>query len=124
MSNQAVSKVGVIIYALVMAVFGVHHLMSAASMSAYVPSYFPGGGALWIYVSGAAFILAAIAFVVNIRAKLAALLLALLLLIILGTIQVPGLITAKDSATHGMYMVQVLKDLGLLGGALMIAGRT
>ena len=55
----------IILLAIVMAVFGVYHFMYPQNLVGYVPSFLPAAGNLWVYIPGAAFILAAIAFITN-----------------------------------------------------------
>lgn len=62
--------------------------------------------------------MAAISFIIKKQAKLAALLLALLLLIFVLTIHLPGLFNAE---TMQSSMMNFLKDLALAGGALSFA---
>ena len=79
------------------------------------------GGVIWIYVTGAAMILASTAAITGIQGRNAMLLLALMLLIFVVTLQYPAMINPdpviKMGGTAGFY-----KDLGLMGGALILAG--
>lgn len=95
-------------------VFGIMHLIKADEMAGMVPF----GGVIMIYISGVCLILASISIIIGKYDKLAAVLLAVLLLIIVLTVHVPGL---GDEATLQLSMSNVLKDLGLMGGALMVA---
>lgn len=98
--------------------FGVRHLMHATQMSGLVPI---PGGAFWLYLTGIAMILASVAAITKIQGKLAMLLLALMLLIFAFSVQLPAMLspdmTMKISGTVSFY-----KDLGLMGGALILAG--
>lgn len=96
--------------------FGIGHLMNANMMAGMVPI---PGGVLWIYVTGAAMILAGIAAITKIQGKLAMLLLALLLIIYCVTIHIPAMIKPESQM---MGMAGFYKDLGLAGGALLLAG--
>ena len=78
MTQPIVSRIAVIILAIVMIVFGVYHFMAPRTLMGYVPDFLPGG-IIWVYFAGAAFILAAIAFITHKQVKLAGYLLALLL---------------------------------------------
>ena len=119
--NNPAYRIGTILYALVIGFFGVNHFMHASAMSGGVPAYLPGG-VIWIYITGAALVLAAIAILINYQSKLAGYLLALLLLIFVGTIHVPGFMHAANDGAKAMAMGSLLKDVGLAAGALMIAG--
>ena len=123
MRNATLSKIGIILYALVIGTFGVMHFMNADGMAKMVPDYMPGAGKIWVYITGAGMILAAIAFLTGKYSRLAGILLAVMLLIFILTLHVPGIMNA-DEATKGMYMGNLLKDTAIAGAALIIAGRT
>jgi putative oxidoreductase len=120
MKNPAY-RIGTLLYALVIGFFGANHFMNAKAMTSAVPSYFPGG-IIWVYITGGALILAAIAILINYQSKLAGYLLMLLLLIFVGTIHVPAFMNAANEGAKAMAMGGLLKDVGLAAGALMIAG--
>jgi putative oxidoreductase len=96
--------------------FGIGHLMNANMMAGMVPI---PGGVLWIYVTGVAMILAGIAAITKIMGKPAMLLLALLLIIYCVTIHIPAMMKPESQM---MGMAGFYKDLGLAGGALLLAG--
>ena len=96
--------------------FGIGHLMNASMMAGMVPI---PGGILWIYVTGVAMLLAGVAAITKFQGKLAMLLLALLLLIYIVTLHIPAMLKPE---TMQMGMMGVYKDMGLMGGALMLAG--
>lgn len=109
---------GRIIFAIPFAVFGINHFVYGKDMAGMVPAYVPGG-VIWIYLIGAALLAAGIAILINRKARLAAILLALLLLVFIVTIHIPGL---SNPQMMQMSMTNLLKDAGLLGGALVVAG--
>ncbi|MCC6866666.1 MAG: DoxX family protein [Ignavibacteria bacterium] len=96
--------------------FGINHLMHANAMAGMAPI---PGGAIWIYVSGAAMILAGIAAITKFQGKTAMLLLALLLLIYIVSIHIPQMLKPES---YSMGMMSLYKDAGLMGGALLLAG--
>jgi len=106
------------IYALPFAVFGLFHFMNAGAMKGYVPKFIPGG-VFWIYLTGLALIAAAVSILTKKMAKLATLLLAIMLVIFVLTIHLPGL---GNPQTMQMSMTMLLKDLSLAGGALLLSG--
>jgi uncharacterized membrane protein len=57
------SKIAESVFAIVIAYFGYLHFKNANMMGGMVPDFIPGDGKIWIYVTGAGFILAAIAIV-------------------------------------------------------------
>ena len=119
--NNPAFRIGTILYALVIGFFGANHFMNAGMMTGAVPAYLPGG-IVWVYITGGALVLAALAILVNYQSRLAAYLLALLLFIFIGTIHIPGYMHAPDAASKVPFMINILKDTGLAAGALMIAG--
>ena len=109
-----------IIYALAMAVFGLLHYKSAHNEMAMktVPSYMPGGGSLWMYITAAAFILAAVAIVINKYKQLACYLLAAMLLIFVLAVHL------KPFLNDHYNIYQPLKDIGLAMAAIIIGNNT
>ncbi|MHB1921725.1 MAG: DoxX family protein [Chitinophagaceae bacterium] len=107
------TRIAMILFAIPFLYFGSQHLMHGTFMQQMVP--FPPH-LFWIYLTGVAQILAAIAFIFNIQARLAGNLTALFLLVIILTIQLPGFLHGDISATTMFF-----KDTGLMGGALLLA---
>lgn len=107
-----------ILYAIPFIVFGIFHFMNAGQMKNYVPSFFPLK-TLLVYLTGIALIAAGVSIITKIKARLASLLLALMLFIFVFTMHVPGLF--KEAARQ-MAMTSMLKDISLAAAALFIAG--
>jgi uncharacterized membrane protein len=95
MDNRTISKIGMILYALVIAFFGVNHFVNGTGMAKMVPSFLPGG-VIWVYITGAALLAAAISFLINKQTRLAGLLLAVFLLLIVLTVHLPAVSNAPD----------------------------
>lgn len=112
MSRAVLLRIAQILLAVPFAYFGFSHLRAGSAMAPMVP--FPPA-TFWVYFTGVCQLLAAIAFICNIQVRLAAYLLALYLLIIIFSIQLPGVF---QKAGDPMMLV---KDIGLLGGALLLA---
>ncbi|TGK07620.1 DoxX family protein [Leptospira semungkisensis] len=109
-------NIGKYIYALPILISGIFHLLKGPDMAGMVPSYIPFP-VVWVYVTGVALIAAAVSIYINKKTKLAATLLAVLIGIFIVLVHFPG-----ASAGNQMSIGMLLKDLGLLGGALVIAG--
>lgn len=109
-------RVGRLLFALPFGIFGIIHFMMGREMAGMVPDFVPGG-IVWVYLIGAALLGACFSFVTQRWVREAALLLALLLLIFVGTIHVPGVIAETPNA-----LFNLLKDTSLAGGALFLAG--
>ncbi len=96
-------------------VFGFMHLAGADQMAGMVPAYF-GGGAIWVYLTGIAQLAFGASVILGKYDKMAAMLCALMLLVFVLTIHLPGVLGGNQMSMGGL-----LKDIGLAGGALMYA---
>ncbi len=115
--NFPTLRLGRILLAVPFLAFGTMHLSNAAMLSGTVPSWIPGG-VFWVYFTGVVEIAAGLAFITGKQARLAGLLTALMLVIFVVTIHIPS---SSDPAMAQFAMSSVLKDLGLAGGALLMA---
>ena len=109
--------VGRVIYSLPFLGFGIGHLMNGGQMAGMVPSFIPGG-VFWIYFTGAAMILAALAIITGIQGRAACFGLAVMLLVFIVTVHLPGM---NNPQMKMMAMMGFFKDTGLMGGALVLA---
>lgn len=105
------TRIASIIYALAIGIFGILHFINADTMKTAIPDYIPGG-VLWVYITGAGMILAAIAIIINKLTRLACYLLALMLLIFVFTLHLKPLLSGN--------FIHLLKDTGLAMAAIMI----
>jgi uncharacterized membrane protein len=121
MDNATISKIGTIFYALVIGFFGINHFLYGTGMQKMVPSFLPGG-VFWVYATGACLLLAAIAFLIDKQVRLAALLLALFLLLIVLTVHLPAVLQAPDNNARRFPLTNLIKDTGLAAAALLVAG--
>lgn len=112
-----ITKQAKYIFALPFLVFGAMHLMMADNMAGLVPSYVPGG-VLWVYLTGLALVAASLAIIINKMAKLASLLLGVLLLIFALTIHLAAVLGGDQ-----MAMGSFLKDIALAGAALFYSDK-
>jgi putative oxidoreductase len=108
--------IGRIMFAVPFAIFGMMHLMAAGDMVGMVPAWVPGG-IFWVYVTGLALIAAAVSLITKKHIYLASLLLAVLLIVFVLTVHLPGVVGSNQ-----MAMPSIMKDMSLAGGALLIAG--
>ena len=86
----------------------------------FVPTYLPGGD-IWVYLVGAAFILAAIAFISNRFVALAGYLLAAMLLLFVVLVHWPNYSQAGDLEQKRLNLFNLLKDTAIAAFALYIA---
>jgi putative oxidoreductase len=122
MNNQSIYRIGLILYALVIGFFGVNHFLNGTGFQNTVPSFIPGG-IFWVYLTGAALIAAAISFLTGKLTKAAGLFLFAFLIIVVLTIHLPALVRAEGSPIVSIALTNLVKDTGLAGAALMIAGK-
>jgi uncharacterized membrane protein len=112
------TTIGRILFALPFAVFGLNHFFMVDFYTGMLTSFIPGSS-FTILLTGLALIAASISIIIKKYIKLSCILLAILLLLFILTIHIPQLF---DASTKMFAMVALLKDLALMGGALMIAG--
>lgn len=109
-----ISKIGKYLYATPMVIFGLFHFLNASAMTGMVPI---PGGVFWIFLSGLSLILAGVSIIIQKLDEWSSFLLAVLLLVFVLTIHIPGVSAGGEMAQ--MYMTNLLKDLALTGGALI-----
>ncbi len=106
------TRIAEILFALAIGTFGVLHFMHADMMGGGVPSFMPGEGKIWIYVTGAGLVAAALAILINKFKQAACYLLALMLLIFVFTLHLKP---AMDG-----NLAPLLKDTALAMAAIII----
>ena len=119
MTHHTISRISVTILGVVMIIFGLYHFMKPQNLLVYVPDFIPGG-IIWVYIVGAAFILAGIAFILHKMVELAGYLLALLLIIFVLSIHFPNYLNAGDADMKQIAFVNLLKDTALAAFAMYI----
>ena len=112
------TTIGRILFALPFAVFGINHFLQMDFYFGMMTSFIPKTGYVMI-LTGIMLIAASISIITKKFVILSTLLLAALLLIFILTIHVPHLLHGTDSI---VTLIAMLKDISLMGGALMIAG--
>ena len=90
---NAVINLGKYLYALPMAIFGIMHFMNADAMAGMAPF----GGAIMVYITGLALVAAAVSIIIGKMDKLASVLLAVMLLIFVFAIHVPGVMSGDEA---------------------------
>ncbi|MCK9422627.1 MAG: hypothetical protein M0Q38_08520 [Bacteroidales bacterium] len=109
---------GRIFFAIPFGILGLNHFFMYSYYVGIVNSFIPGGG-FTVIMTGLALIAACISIIAKKFIQFSCLLLALLLLIFICTIHIPGLFV---QGTATMALIELLKDTALMGGSLMIAG--
>jgi uncharacterized membrane protein len=121
--KDKVFTLGRVLFAIAVATLGVLHFVYPAFAPGVQPMSttinFPlPGQPMWSYLTGIAFVVAAVAIFLNNRVRLAATLLGILILLFGLIVWVPWLARHPQDIAGGNY----LKDMGLVGGALLLAG--
>lgn len=114
------TRLAIIIFAIIIAFFGANNILHARNLAANVPSFLPGSKVM-VYISGAGFLLAAVAFIIDRYAKIAGYLLALLLLIIVFSVDIRGIVRSANVHIKMLYVTNMLKDAALAMAAVLIA---
>lgn len=120
MDQHLISRISISLLSIIMIVFGIYHFMYPQNLISYLPSFLPPGN-FWIYIPGAAFILAAIAFITNKKVKLAGYLLATMLFIFVLIIHVPNFLNGSSDEYRQLALINILKDTAIAAFALHIA---
>lgn len=120
--NILTNKVlGRVLFSVPFIVFGINHVLNSANMGAMVLAGWPMAQVL-VLVSGLAMLAGAVGIISGKQGLYASLGIALLLVIFIATVHIPGLIAAgSDQAKQLFPMLGLMKDTGLLGGALALA---
>ncbi|MCK6691168.1 MAG: DoxX family membrane protein [Thermoanaerobaculia bacterium] len=100
------------------AVQGLLQLMNARGLAGVVPAYMPEP-VLWVYFTGCCLIAGAVSMYIGKYDKLAATLIAVLLVIIVLLVHVPGAMAGTEMSRVSLSML--LKDIGLAAGAMLFA---
>jgi len=120
MKSSTVSRIAVVVLAIVMGVFGIYHFTHANDMITYLPDFLPGG-IIWVYFVGAAFIAVALALLSHKYVKIAGYVLAILLLILIITIRLPNWLNAGVEEERQLALTMLLKDLAIAAFAAYVA---
>jgi uncharacterized membrane protein len=121
MNQHIIARIAIYLLSVIMIIFGVYHFQQPRTFVTWVPTFLPGG-MVWVYITGAAFILAALAFITNKFVKLAGYLLAAMLIIFVLSVHLPAYQKAGVLEERQIAFINMLKDLALAAFALHIAG--
>jgi uncharacterized membrane protein len=109
---------GPVFEAVALATFAAEHFTAARGMAPMVPKWLPGP-LFWTYFVGAGLLAAAVSFIAWRCVRWSALLLALLFVIIVATIDLPGL---PKHLHERLFWTLTVRELGFASGALVLAG--
>lgn len=108
---------GPLFYAAPLAAFGTEHFTMTQGIASIIPAWIPWH-LFWAYFVGACFIAAALSVVRGVQARLAASLLALTFLLIVGLMHAPN--WARNPRDR-IALTIVLREISFSGGALALA---
>jgi uncharacterized membrane protein len=109
---------GPVFEAVALAVFAAEHFTAAQDLMGIVPRWLPGP-LFWTYFVGAAWLAAAISFIVWRLVHWSAPLVALMFLIIVATIDLPSL---PSHIGERLFWTLTVRELAFGGGAMVLAG--
>jgi uncharacterized membrane protein len=117
MMNTKLTAIGRILFALPFGILGLNHFFMKSFYLGMVSTFIPGSG-FGILLVGAVLIAASVSILLNKMVKQACWTLSVLLFLFIVTIHIPNLFIS-DNFT--ITIIELMKDTGLLGGALVIA---
>jgi uncharacterized membrane protein len=109
---------GPLFFALPMAVFAAQHFTEAKAVATLVPSWIPGH-LFWTYFVGTALVAASASIALKKQARLAAILLAVMLILFVLLLHVPSIMTDPKNV---IAWAIALRDVAFSAGALAFAG--
>ena len=112
-----IMPVGRLFFAIPLAVFGSEHFTITASIATLVPRWIPAP-TFWVYLVGLAFLTAALSIAVLVKARLAAALVGVTLLIFVFVMDLPGTIAQPGNR---FFWALTLRELAFSGGAFALA---
>lgn len=116
MNNKHAYTIGRVLFGLPFVVFGLNHFMMADAMTMLVPAFLPFA-IFWVYFTGLILVVCGLAVMADRYRQYACYVLAVFLLLTMFSIHMIGMMSADPA----MAMVSFLKDMGLLGGCLMLS---
>jgi uncharacterized membrane protein len=108
---------GRLFFAIPLAVFGSEHFTFTANVAALVPRWIPAH-TFWVYLTGVAFLCAALSIVVLVKARLAAVLVGMTFLIFVIVMDTPGVVAQPGNR---FFWALALRQLAFSGGAFAFA---
>jgi len=112
-----IMPVGRLFFAIPLAVFGSEHFTATANVASLVPRWIPAH-TFWVYLTGTAFICAAVSIVILVQARLAAALVGMTFLIFVIVMDMPGVVAHPGNR---FFWALALRQLAFSGGAFAFA---
>jgi putative oxidoreductase len=115
---KQISTLGRVLFALPFAIFGINHIVMQDFYLGMLTSFLPFGAYI-IIITGLIMIATSLSIIFKKFVQTSSWTLAVLLFLFIATIHIPNLFDT-DINTQQMAMVAGLKDISLLGGAILI----
>lgn len=121
------TTIGRILFAIPFAIFGINHFYNFAFLAEMYNTFFPIG-VYTFFLTGLLLIAVSVSLIVKKYIRLSCFILAAMLLVFIITIHIPQLFFGipSDACNEKYHVIlastNLLKDISLMGGALMIAG--
>jgi len=112
-----IMPLGRLFFAIPLAVFGSEHFTATANVASLVPRWIPAH-TFWVYLTGLAFICAAVSIVALVQARLAAALVGMTFLIFVIVMDMPGVVAQPGNR---FVWALALRQLAFSGGAFAFA---
>jgi uncharacterized membrane protein YphA (DoxX/SURF4 family) len=116
--THATIKLGRLLFAIPLVVFGVQHFLYAGFVATLVPSWILGH-LFWAYFVGVAFVAAAVSIATEMNARLASTLLGIMFLLWVLILHLPRVVAAPH---NGNEWTSAFVALAMSGGAFLVAG--
>ena len=115
---RKLTTIGRVLFALPFAIFGINHFIMMDYYMGMLTSFIPLG-AYTIILTGILLIVTSISIIIKKFIIQSTIILASLLFLFIITIHIPHLFDGSDRT---IILIDLLKDVSLLGGSIMIAG--
>jgi uncharacterized membrane protein len=109
---------GPVLEAVALAMFAAEHFLDARDLMGIVPGWLPGH-LFWTYFFGVALLAAAVSFIVWRGVRWSGLLLALFFLLVVVTVDLPGL---REGLHDRFFWILTMRETCFAGGAVVLAG--
>jgi uncharacterized membrane protein YphA (DoxX/SURF4 family) len=116
--GQTTTKLGRLLFAIPLVVFGVQHFLYARFIATLIPSWIPGH-LFWAYFVGVAFVAAALSISSQIKPRLAATWLGIMFLLWVLVLHLPRVVASPH---NGNEWASAFVALAMSGGAFIVAG--
>lgn len=112
MNNLPISRVAVVLFAIVLAFFGLYHFIDPEDLVVFVPNYVPSGHVA-VYAVGTLLMLASISILLHRQVKLVCYVLALMLAVFAIAVHLQGYLSVSDKQLKALSLMNSIQGLAL-----------